>query len=189
MGEILKPTRTNRDLTKSISPIGAGVKLIVGFIFKEEAHFNKAKPALLRYFGSVDFESQSIPFNYTDYYREEFGEPLKRKFISFRKLISPDKLCDIKALSNKIEDRLSLKGRRMVNIDPGYLDLSRLILATTKDFAHRIYLNRGIYAEVTLFYKDKTFHAWPWTYPDYKTVEYIETFNKIREIYRIQKPK
>ena len=75
---------------------------------------------------------------------------------------------------------------RIINIDPGYLDLSKLILASTKDYKHRIYLTKGIYAEVTLFYQDKTFCPWEWTYPDYKTGEYIEIFNRIRQIYAEQ---
>lgn len=159
------------------------VKLIVGFIFKEEDTFNKAKGFLERLFGKVDFESQTLPFKHTDYYYLEFGKNLKRKFISFRKLISTPDLPKIKISTNRIEARLSLGASRLINIDPGYLDLSKLILASTKDYKHRIYLNKGIYAEVTLFYQNKSFRFWQWTYPDYKTPEYIAIFNQIRENY------
>ncbi len=159
------------------------VKLIIGFIFKEEVIYKKAIAFLAREFGELDFESQTLAFIHTDYYENEFGKGLKRKFISFKKLIPPQNLARIKSITNKIEDKLSCKNCRQVNIDPGYLNLAKLILASTKDFKHHIYLNKGIYAEVTLFYQDKTFQAWEWTYPDYKTAEYIQIFNKIRGIY------
>jgi len=198
-----------------------GVKLIVGFIFKEENILKKAEFFLKRRFGKIDFESQTSPFTHTDYYQDEFGKCLKRKFISFEKLVPPGTLSQIKIITNRIEQKLSLNnkrkmeptraislkgsygrntqaatthprpkgcgfGPRSINIDPGYLDLARLVLASTKDYKHRIYLNKGIYAEVTLFYQDRTFQPWQWTYPDYKTPEYIAIFNKIRDILILQ---
>lgn len=165
-------------------PIGVGVKLLIGFIFKEDIYFSKAKAILERNFGKIDFESSAIVFDYTDYYREEFGPSLKRKFVSFRRPILPDRLAGIKVLTNRVERQLSKEGKRLINIDPGYLDLSRLVLATTKDFSHRIYLKQGIYAEVTLIFKDKNFRPLEWTYPDYRTKEYLEIFNKIREMHK-----
>ena len=162
------------------------VKLIIGFIFKEEGVFNKARALLERLFGKIDFESQTLAFKHTDYYDPEFGKNLKRKFISFKKLALPQSLPKIKISANRIEARLSRGVSRLINIDPGYLGLSKLILASTKDYKHRIYLNNGIYAEVTLFYQKKSFRFWEWTYPDYKTSEYIAIFNQIREIYAQQ---
>ncbi len=159
------------------------VKLIVGFIFKEESALKKAKLALIRLYGEADFESLELAFYHTNYYEKEFGSSLKRKFISFRKLILPQNLVRIKVAANKLEKKLSRKSKRLVNIDPGYLDLAKLVLATTKDYSHRVYLGKGIYAEVTLSYQHKTFNPWEWTYPDYRSKEYIATFNKIREIY------
>lgn len=177
-------------------------KLIIGFIFKEEAIVNKSKVLLKKRFGKIDFESTSLPFCHTDYYKNEFGTSLKRKFISFEKLTLPEDLPRIKIATNKIEKRLSKlskrppssrlrraslrsfsEGGRLINIDPGYLDLAKLVLATTKDYKHRIYLNCGIYAEVTLFHEKGSFRPWEWTYPDYKTSDYIDIFNRIRQIY------
>jgi len=137
-------------------------------------------------FGPCDYESASLYFTHTDYYQQEFGSGLKKAFVSFTRLIPPQRLSRIKIITNKIEERLSRDGKRRVNIDPGYLDLSKVILATTKDFSHRIYLAGGIYAEVTLFYQAGGFKAWPWTYPDYQTDEYIEIFNLIRGLYAQQ---
>lgn len=164
----------------------AKVKLIVGFIFKDDASLELVLRLLTRRFGKIDFDSSDIAFIHTDYYRDEFGCGLKRRFVSFKRLILPEKLPQIKLITNSIEKKLSKAGKRCVNIDPGYLNSAKLVLATTKDFVHRLYLSRGIYAEVTLFYKDKTFNSWPWTYPDYRTTEYIGIFNKIRSLYLSQ---
>lgn len=136
-----------------------------------------------RRFGEIDFESAVFDFSQTDYYRKEFGPGLLRQFISFKKLIPAERLSKIKNLTNKIERKLSNSGRRTVNIDPGYICLSKLVLASTKDYKHRIYLGGGIYAEITLIYQGKIFVPWECTYPDYRSPEYIEVFNRIREEY------
>lgn len=162
------------------------VKIIIGFIFKQDSVYEKAKSLLIKKFGGLDFESRPLAFTHTDYYEKEMGEGLTRSFISFKKLISAKRLAGIKTLTNKIEIKLSNKGNRLINIDPGYLELSKLVLASTKEFTHRIYLDQGIFADITLFYRDKTFRGWEWTYPDYKTPEYIEIFNHIRHIYENQ---
>ena len=158
------------------------VKLIAGLIFKDKFTLHKAEGLLIKHFTPLDFESQILPFIHTHYYQKELGPNLLRKFISFKKLIPAEDLYKIKILTNKIERRLSVEKHRSVNIDPGYLDLSKLILATTKDYSHRIYLNDGIYAEVTLIYKDKNFQACVWTYPDYRTEPYLNFFLSLRNM-------
>jgi len=162
------------------------VKLVSGFIFHNHDCFLKAKNVLKKKFGEIDFESPLLPFTHTDYYQKEFGSDLTRSFLSFRRLIKPENLPEIKIYTNKIEARLSKAGKRQINIDPGYLTLAKLVLATTKDYKHRIYLNQGIWAEVTLFYQNGTFAAWSWTYPDYQTETYLQIFNQIRKIYARQ---
>jgi hypothetical protein len=162
------------------------VKLICGFIYKEEAVFHQATKILEKRFGRIDFQSEALDFTHTAFYAEEFGCDLKRRFISFKKLIPPETIAQIKIITNKIEKKLSRNSRRRINIDPGYLTQAKLVLATTKDYRHRIYLGQGIYAEITLFFEDKTFKPWEWTYPDYKTDAYIAVFNQIREIYARQ---
>lgn len=159
------------------------VKLIFGFIFKDEKIYNQACLSLKRHFGRLDFQSPVLEFNYTDYYEDEFGKPLKRKFASAEKLIKPQDLYKIKIFTNKLEEKLSRHGKRLINIDPGYIDLSKLVLASTKDYYHRVYLNQGIFAELTLFYQGKTYKAVDWTYPDYRSPEYIEIFKLIRDLY------
>jgi len=159
------------------------VKPIVGLIAGDAEIFSKAKRPLERIFRSrVDYESDIIDFTHTDYYRDQMGPNLKRRFLSFEKMVTPEGLHALKLKTNDLEKRFSGPVRRAINIDPGYLSLSKLILFSTKDYTHRTYLGKGIYAEVTLFYKNKTFNPWPWTYPDYKSKSYIDIFNRIREL-------
>ncbi|MDP2044536.1 MAG: DUF4416 family protein [Candidatus Omnitrophota bacterium] len=159
------------------------VKLIFGFIYFDEAVFVKAKTRLKRKFGKVDFESAAIDFNYTDYYALEMGAGLKRRFISFRKLIPMVELYRIKLYANRLESRFLNGLSRKINIDPGYVDLAKLVLASTKDYAHRIYLHKGIFAEITLSYRGDSFSPNDWTYPDFRSTEYINIFNQIRKLY------
>lgn len=157
-------------------------KLIIGLIYHKDSIKDKAQDALKNKFGGIDFVSKPLDFDYTDYYYLELGKPLKRLFISFKRLLREDALPEIKIWTNKLERRFSLSGgaARLINIDPGFLSLGKLILATTKDQQHRIYLGKGIFAEVTLFFRDKTFRPWDWTYLDYKAKDYIDIFNSIR---------
>lgn len=167
-----------------IRPAGS-VKLIVALISADIELFNKVRPVLEKKFrNKTDFESPVLDFTHTDYYNKEMGAELKRKFLSFKIPVPLKKIEKVKLTSNKIEERFSLSDKRRINIDPGYLDLSKLVLFSTKDYSHRIHTARGIFAEVTLYFKDGTFNAWPWTYPDYKTEEYISIFNSIRERYK-----
>lgn len=138
---------------------------------------------LQKKFGRIDYYSLILNFDYTGYYYKEMGRPLKRAFISFQELTGEDKLADIKLYTNRLEKHFSVKGKRSINIDPGMLNLAKLILATTKDYSHRIYLNKGIFAEVTLCYRSGSFRPWPWTYPDYRSEQCIAIFNSIRNIY------
>lgn len=166
------------------------VKLIIGMISADLKIFAKAQKFLIKKFGRIDNESQIFPFDKTNYYCEEMGEDLQRKFLSFKKMISPSHLASIKIFTNALEKKLAIgknfKGKnfkRLINIDPGYMTDAKLVLATTKDYSHRIYLGRGIYAEVTLYFKDGSFRYFDYTYPDYRTPEYISFFNEVRKIY------
>ncbi len=148
-----------------------------------EGLFGEARAALVKVYGPVDHISPLWPFDFTSYYAEESGEGLLRQFLSFAELIDPGKLAEIKLRTNQLEQEHASGGRRQINLDPGYVDLSKLVLATTKNHQHRIYLGRGIYAEVTLRYTRKSFRPWEWTYPDYRTNHYVEFFNQVRETY------
>jgi len=164
------------------------VKLIVGMISADEMLFSSVVNILLQRFGEIDFNSNIIPFDYTDYYKKEMGENLLRKFIAFERLIKPDEIVEIKIFTNEVEKEFLKSGtdNRMVNLDPGYITAAKLILATTKDHIHRIYLRSGIFAEVTLEMEGNSFRPWQWTYRDYRTEEYIKLFNEIRQMYMSQ---
>lgn len=168
---------------KKIAKYNLKVKLVIGFIYKDEAIFIKAQERLKKKFGKIDFISGCLDFNYTDYYEVEMGKALKRRFISFTKLIPIQDLYRIKLYTNRLETRFLTGKSRQVNIDPGYLDLAKLVLATTKDYAHRIFLRKGIFAEITLSFKGNSFSANEWTYMDYRSKEYIDIFNQIRKLY------
>lgn len=164
----------------------AKVKLIAGFLFQDEDVFKKCKKLLQKKFGDIDYESASLPFTHTSYYDKEFGRGLLRVFVSFKKLIAAECLPSIKIFTNKIEKKLSLASSRRINIDPGYLDSAKLVLASSKNYVHRMYLGKGVFAEITLFFQDDSFRYWQWTYADYRSPEYIEIFNHIREVYAKQ---
>ena len=160
------------------------VKLTIGLIAQDTAFFDKAKTILSKKFGKIDFFSPILTFDQTTYYEKEMGKDLKRLFLSFEKLISADKLVAIKLSTNKIEQKISLSHRhRCVNIDPGYIALSKLVLATTKSFLHRLYVGAGIHEEITLYFRKNTFEPGPWTYPDYRLPVTIALFNEIRKKY------
>ena len=162
------------------------VKLIMPMISGHVDLFQVAKEALVARYGPVDYESPRLRFDHTDYYEEEFGPDLLRCFLAFKELIDPGRLAEIKCQTNALEDGWRQGGRRRINLDPGYVALSKLVLATTKNHGHRIYIGRGIYAEVTLSYREKAFRPWPWTYPDYRSEPYLEIMAAIRDRYVAQ---
>jgi len=159
------------------------VKLVASLFAGSGELLEQAQVRLSQEFGPVDYESELLPFDHTAYYAAEFGEDLKRRFVAFDELVSPGRLAEIKLLTNALEMEWAVEGQRRINIDPGYVSHSKLVLATTKNHAHRVYLGQGIYAEVTLHFRGGTFRAWPWTYPDYASPPLIAIFNRIRELY------
>ena len=162
------------------------VKLIIGFLYSSNDLYDKAKKSLEKKMGPTDFESNIIEFRFTDYYREEMGSNLKRRFVSFKRLIQPEDIVQIKLFTIKIEKKFSILNKRRINIDPGYLNEAKILLSTTKDYSHRIYLDKRIFAEITLIYKNRGFQNLPWTYPDFRTKLYKEIFLKVRNIYKEQ---
>ncbi|MEN3045598.1 MAG: DUF4416 family protein [Candidatus Hydrothermales bacterium] len=157
------------------------VKFFVGMISKDEDIMKEALSILKEKAGDVEFESPLFPFEHTDYYEKEMGKNLKRKFYSFKPLREPDEIVDFKIFAIEVEKKFLDNEKRKVNIDPGYVELSKVVLSSTKNYSHRIYLGKGIYAEVTLFFAKGEFMDFPYTYPDYRTKEYKEFFKIVRE--------
>lgn len=165
------------------------VKLICGVIYSNDEAFNQAERKLVDLYGDIDLKSPTFAFNFTDYYEKEMGEELNRMFLSFARLISPERLSEIKNQTNRLEETIKEEMRaegRVVNLDPGYLTASALIMATAKNFAHRIPLQDGIYAHLELLVAKKEMQALDWTYPDYRTKEYQSFFLDVRKIYLAQ---
>ena len=158
-------------------------KLITGIIYNPElAELGFIREKLSALFGPVDIEAGPIPFIYTTYYHEEMGKPLMRVLFSYENPVDPSLISSIKTKTNELEDTLfSRESKRYVNIDPGLVCGSHLMLATTKNFAHRIPLQEGIYGEITMFYRHKKWEFLEWTYPDFKTADYLQFLSKVRE--------
>ncbi len=156
--------------------------------------FSICKEELVKRFGEVDIESSAQPFNFTDYYEKEFGKNIIQKLFSFSALIRQDRLAEIKVITNSLENNLENENsennmachKRKINLDPGYITLNKYILASTKDGPSRIYLNQGIYAEITLRFINKSFVPCEFTYLNYKTNEYINYLNSVRQKYKLQ---
>jgi hypothetical protein len=155
--------------------------LFVGTLYCQEEVYLKSKEKLISMFGPVFMETSAMPWEYTDYYKEELGSPILRRFIFFENLITQDEIADIKLRTNTLEAEFSVDGKRRINLDPGYLTPAKIVLASTKDYSHRIYLGRGIYAEVTLIYSKGRFHPHIYTYRDYQDEKYLEIFMDVRE--------
>ncbi len=165
------------------------VNLVCGLISADPDLMRRAIQLLRGYQGPTDHVSDIGPFDMTDYYALEMGEDLQRQFVSFENLIDPGALAGVKLLTNELERRICAdlalpEDRRLVNLDPGYVTLAKVVLATTKDFSHRVYLRDGIYAESTLRWLDGKWFAWPWTYPDYASERYHAFFTQVRESFR-----
>ncbi len=148
----------------------APARLFIGLLTAEPVLFATAERVLEPAYGPVDFRSEVFRWDMSRYYEREMGAGLLRRFVSFERLVSPAALGAIKRHTNRLEQSFARPpvGTRRLNIDPGYLDATRLVLASTKDQAHRIYLAHGIYAEVTLRYHHGAFQPFDYTYTDYR---------------------
>jgi hypothetical protein len=162
------------------------VKLISSMFSLEKSIISETIRRLCKEMGDTDFISEVVPFDYTEYYREELGRSLCRRFVSFNALIDPGDLSRIKLFTNGVEEDLARNGKRRVNIDPGYISEAHLILATGKKYTHRPYIGNGIYADLTLIYRNRAFRPLEWTYPDYAEEWVIDMLSRLRTKYLIQ---
>jgi hypothetical protein len=161
------------------------VKLFCGMIAARRELFDEAAELLTGAFGSADLVSDVMDFDFTHYYDRAMGSPLYRRFISFRDLVSPDALIEVKLATNAMErhfaERVSPdEPPRPINLDPGIIDTSKLVLASMKDFSHRIYLGRSVFAEVTLMFHKNGWESLPWTFPDYASPRYHSFLTAVR---------
>jgi hypothetical protein len=169
------------------------VKLFIGVLVSNSKFIPEVEQRLVSAYGTIDHRSDVIPFDFTDYYEKEMGDLIDRVFFSFERLIEADQLPEIKRQTNQLEEELapllktpSTVVKRPVNLDPGYIEQAKVILASTKNFYHRIYLGGGIFGEVTMHFRNNTYQFFPWTYPDYQSKDYQEFFLRVRQILRSQ---
>lgn len=156
----------------------------MSLLFSREKDLAAILERMDRRYGPIDFLSEAVPFDFTTYYEREMGKNLLRRMVGLGPLISPDDLISVKIWTDEEERRnLNAQGGRRVNIDPGYLAPSKFILATGKDYSHRIYLGEGIYGDLTLLFQNGKFSPLPWTYPDYGSAPLQEVLRLIRKRY------
>jgi hypothetical protein len=158
-------------------------KLVIGVFLNQKCLSESLVISLISLYGRLDMISPWFDFVYTDYYHTEMGSPLYRRLFVFRNLIEQESLSCIKLQTNDIEKKYLDNGKRCVNLDPGYLLLERFVLATGKNFSHRIHLRDGIYADLTLIYQNGQYQCLPWTYPDYAADELRGFLLQVRQKY------
>jgi hypothetical protein len=156
-------------------------KLFCGIISSDAETEQKTLAVLEKKFSEIDLTSTAMIFDFSDYYAPEMGDDLNRFWISFKKLITVADIAGIKKFTNSTEDSFAVNNKRRINIDPGYITPANVILATTKDYSHRIYLSGGIYGEVTAIYKKAKIVKLPWSYPDYFSNPATEFLLKARK--------
>ncbi len=160
------------------------VLLFCSVLFGNSAPVEQVISALRKEYGEFVYRSEAMPFTFTSYYEEELGSPLYRILLAFETLVPRDSLPGIKIRTNEMEFDFMTGDKRTVNLDPGFLSQENICLATTKPYSHRIYLSRGIWAEITLIYKKNSYQTLEWTYPDYASDELIRIFHELRELYK-----
>ncbi len=161
-------------------------KLVIRFLFRDFGVQVEALRRIEKIFGQMDYLSAPGSFPYTTYYDREMGGGIRRQTAAYLDLVGQVTLPDIKLRTNAIEEQLSQAGSRQVNIDPGMLSEERFVLATGKNFTHRIYLRDGIFADLTLMYQKGAYRPLPWTYPDYREPEFIDLLGVLRKKLRFQ---
>ncbi|MGM0392816.1 MAG: DUF4416 family protein [Thermodesulfobacteriota bacterium] len=160
-------------------------KLVMSVFMKEKPLFEPVFSLLEAIGGPVDLVSRWLDFDFTSYYHKEMGHPLFRRILAFKPLANQADLADIKQATNDVEQRFARDNQRRINIDPGYLLPSRFVLATGKDYAHRIYIGKHIYADLTLMYIHKQFVPLDWTYPDYRSTDILRFLEQVRDKYQL----
>ena len=161
-------------------------KLVVGFFLKDKALAAAVTRDLQERLGPVDMVSAWLPFDFTTYYKQEMGAPLHRRLLVFKALIDQTQLAAIKQMTNRLERKYQREDQRRVNIESGYLLPERFVLATGKNYTHRIYIGEYMYADLTLIYQKGAFRALPWTYPDYADDRMIDFLTLVRNKYMLE---
>ncbi len=166
------------------------VKPVINCLYREERFFKLVKKRFEERYGAIEDELPALPFDFSDYYEEEMGRDLKKAMFSIKELAAPESLIELKHFATELETEFATKEgdpeRRPINIDPGHIYLERFLLATGKNVARRIYLGKGVYADLTLIYIGNSYVPLPWTYKDYLHPDVLAFAERVRETYRGQ---
>jgi hypothetical protein len=160
------------------------VKYIVALLYRDETVFKHTLDILSKNFSPPDYISASFPFTNSDYYQAEMGDNLQRKIISLEKLATPGNLVPAKQTTRKIEESLSVKSRRKINLDIGYMDLFKVVLASYKERGNKVYLSDNIWSDFVLYFEKGEYKAFPWSFPDFGSGKYNYDLIRIRDIYK-----
>jgi hypothetical protein len=158
--------------------------LFVGSLFSSDDVFSAAEQDLTETFGTVLFKSPTIQWDYSEYYYTELRPPILRNFLFFEAVVDPPCLVEAKLAAMEMEKKFSVNGRRLINLDPGYLTLAKAVLASKKNYSHRINLGRGVFAELELFFRHGRFNPMPYTYADYRDKRLLGFFTTARELFK-----
>jgi hypothetical protein len=164
----------------------APVKMIIAVLWSDEASREQVFAECKTLWGSMDFQGADHVFDVTDYYEPEMGSPLYRRLISFKDLVQPDRLAELKLRTNEIEMRHRASAGRLINLDIGYLDHNKLVLASAKAAGQKIYVGQGMYADLIARFGHGNYQPFEWTFIDFKDGRYNKELNEIRDIYLSQ---
>lgn len=156
------------------------VKLFAAVMYRPDFELSAALDALTAEYGEVEAAYGPVEFSWSDYYEGEMGESLLKYYVIFKGFVGRERLPEIKNHTNEMEMRFAEGGRRAVNIDPGYLAVDKFVLASTKDFFHRLYLGDGIFGEATLHYRKGRYRFFSWTYTDYQDPGFLKFLEAAR---------
>ncbi len=162
------------------------VKYVFAVTHSDQEILKEVQLDIKKKIGDVDICSDAFVFNHTTYYQKEMGEHLQKQFFSFEKLYPLDFLVKLKLFFMQLEKKYSIRGSRVVNLDPAYMELAKLVVATTKNFDHRVFIGQNIFGDVQLRYRNNKFVSNDWTYPDYKSERVLNFFYRVRQKYYSQ---
>ena len=162
------------------------VKYFIAVLFGNSRFLVPVRSRFIEIWGEIDFEGEDHPFDVTDYYADEMGSPLFRRIFSFKTIEPPDRLVAMKLSCNALEEQTMVGGKRTVNCDAGYLDHNKTVLASAKEAGQKIYLDKGIYADLAGRYKNGAYRPFEWSFPDFKDGRYDRELLSIRSIYLTQ---
>jgi len=162
------------------------VKFFIASLYSSAELLQKAVGLIVKEWGEIDYQSVDYPFNVTDYYEPEMGKGINRKLIAIKDLYNPTLLVDMKLRCNEMELELACDGKRRVNLDAGYLDHNKIILASAKEAGQKVYLDKGIYADLAGRYKTGRYQPFEWSFPDFRDGRYDKDLVLVRKMYMKQ---